>query len=273
MGRYLFILRFESNTNWLLMLFLLTSFLVHGQNKNIVINDSLSSTAEKYNLNPTSKLKNIMFGDYHIIKARPKWIISTSHTTYKSYEENISRQKFSFTLVNEKSDFAKVKAIDTEISKYNQTSGLDGFLFQAATGIESTNYEGLGNSLNLSATISINGNKTDSWYLYLEEIPINDGETTIIGTLANGKRIIDIVQVYFDKDGTYNFEDTLSYPPNRFEFIQKGQSLGALRIEYNFNTQFWFRPNLDSTTKLVLAASMTSIGQSYLGLRLKPTFK
>jgi len=62
------------------MLFLIISFLVHGQNKNIVINDSLSSTAKKYNLN-TSKLKNIKFGDYHIIKARPKWIISTSHTS------------------------------------------------------------------------------------------------------------------------------------------------------------------------------------------------
>ncbi len=276
MGRYLFIW-FESNTNWLLLLFLITSFLVHGQNKNIIISDSLSSIVEKYNIDIWQKLKKTKFGEYHIIKARDKWITSVSHTTRRSYEEDISRQKFSFTLVNEKSDFAKVKAIDTEISKYNQTSGLGGFLFQAATGIESTKYEGLGNSLKLSATISINGDETDPWKLHLEETIISDGETTVIGTITNGKRIIDIVQVYFDKDGTYYGD--WSYPPKRFEFIKNEQSIGVIRIKYTkpdfwfeYDTQFWFRPNLEPTIKLVLAASMTTIAKSYFGQRMEPTF-
>jgi hypothetical protein len=267
LSKYLFIARFESNTIWLLILFSIISFLVQAQNKNIIISDSLSITAEKYNIK-RGKLKKFKFGEYYIVKARPPWGTTTSHTTYKTYEENISRQKYSFTLVDKESrNFAVVKALNTEISKYRQTGG---FLFQAVTGIESTNYEGLNNSLNLSATISINSNNAESWNLHLEETPIEDGEKTIMGTLSNGKRTIDIVQVYFDKDGTYYFDDTLLYPPNRFEFIQNGQSLGAVRIEYNFNTQFWFKPNLESTIKLVLAASMTTIGESNLGLRVQP---
>ena len=267
MAGYLIQYRFRSNTYWLLVLFLITSFFVLAQNNTIIISDSLTVAAEKYNIRNV-KLKKFKFGEYAVVKAKAPWITSTAHTTYKTYEEDIARQKFSFILTNNKSDSAQVKALITEITQYRQSGG---FLLEATTGIESANYEGLNNPSNLSASISIN-NKTEPWHLLLEETPImNDGKNMIKGTLSNGLRIIDIVQVYFDKEGTYNIDATSSYPPIRYEFIENGISLGAIRREYGSNPYFLFKFNLEPTMKLILAATMISIMETEYIYRFQVT--
>jgi len=250
------------------ILFSIISFIAQSQNKNIVIYDSLPITSEKYNVIGT-KLKKLKFGEFIVVKAKPIWIKSTTHNTHKTYEENIERKKFSFTLVNTKSESAEVKAVYEEISRYQQTGG---FLLQATTGLETTNYEGLNNFSNVSASISLNNN-SEHWYLILEEVLYNNSESIVKGSIGNDERIIDIEQVYFDKDRTYVAYDSLSYAAIRFEFIENNQSLGAMRKEWNLSTDFWFRANLESSLKLIIAATMTVINETEFSYRFKPTRK
>ncbi len=257
MGRKSFHFQLEALTHGLLILFSITSCFVQAQNKSLIINDSLSN-AESFDVRNV-KLKTFKFDEYTVVKAKVPWITNTAHKTYKTHEENIDHQKFSFTLVNKKSDVAEVEAMFTKTSQYRQSGG---FLFEALTGVETTNYEDLNNTSNLSASIIINNNKTGPWNLVLEETPNIHGENRIKGRLGNGMRFIDIVQVYFDKEGTYVIDDTLSYPPIRYEFVENGQSIGAFRREYNLNSNFLFNTNLESTLKMILAASMISILQT-----------
>lgn len=268
MYRSLYKFQLDSNTIFFLMLFSMSSFFVGGQNITIAIKDSLSDKAEKYNIQSV-KLKKLRFGEYSVVKARPGWITSTTHTTHKTYEENISHQKISFILVKGKTAYVQIEATFSKISQYRQSGG---FLFQALTGIESGNYESLNNSSNLSASISTNNDKIKPWNLLLEETPIDGGETLIEGSLGNGVRTIYIKLVSV---GKFDYDvEFIDVSPLRYEFTENEQSLGAMQVaNQNYATSFLFKANLEPTIQMILAASMTLIRYTEYGLRFEPLRK
>ena len=243
-------------------MFLLITVFSHAQNNNIIISDSLTEKAEKYNFD-RAKIKKFKFGEYRVIKAKGNWISSTSHATYKTYEENIDRNKFSFILINNSLDSAKVKALFTKISQYRKSGG---FLLQALTGIESSNYEGLNNSSSFAATIVTTKDQKITWNLLMKETPDKDGKYHIQGSLSNGVQTIYIAQIGFGKVIVIK-KRFVTQSPVRYEFIEHEQSLSALRIDWDFSTSLWFKPYLEPNLKLILAAAMTSITQTEFGFR------
>lgn len=269
MCRYSFQAWFKLYRVCLLLLLLGTSNFVQAQNINTGSSDSFYGEAEVFEVS-NAKLRKLKFGDYYVVKAKAPWITSTTHKTHRKYEENIERQKFSFTLVNGKSQSAQVKAQHAKTLLYRESGG---FLTEALTGIESSSYEGIYDSSNLSASVSIINDTPQSWKLILEEIPIDSNKTYIKGSLTNGTRTIDIKQTGFGKFDIVE-QKYIELSPLRYEFIEDGEFLGAFKVDYqNYATQFFFKAGLESITQLILAASMTCIKQTDYTYRFEPAPK
>ncbi|PJB12932.1 MAG: hypothetical protein CO119_04055 [Flavobacteriales bacterium CG_4_9_14_3_um_filter_40_17] len=277
-SRYLFKFRIESNIIWLVMLFSITTLLAQEQPITILINDSLPDNSEYYSVK-TGTLKKYSFGDYKVVKKKTG-LTSTGNITdqerfilnVKTHHDSKTGYKFSFTLTNEKSDSAFVKAEFVELSQYLVTK--DRLLYILSILGENSNIEAQtisdqSNTSILKATIVNSSNVNDIWTLLLTNGNLGrsvDGQ--LEGSISNGERTIYITKVDYDlknriKVFSYSENDSIAFPRLRYEFIENKQSLGAVKYEGNLKGAVWFNLELEQQPelKLVLASVMISIFQ------------
>lgn len=276
MIRYLFKSLIKSNIIWLVMLFSIASLLAQEQPIKILINDSLPDNSEYYSIK-TGGLKKYKFGDYKVVKKKTGLTSSGNMTNQdrillnvKTHHSSKTRYKFSFTLTNEKSDSAFVKAEFIELSQYLVTK--DRLLYILSilgenSGIEAQTISDQANTSILKATIVASGNMNNSWTLLLTNGNLGRSVAgQLEGSISNGKRTIYITKVDYDlknriKFFSYSQNDSITFPNLRYEFIENNQSLGAVKYEGNLKGYVWFNLELEqqSELKLMLASVMISI--------------
>ncbi|MEB2784952.1 hypothetical protein [Algoriphagus persicinus] len=281
MTRYQFQLVVKSIIIWLIMLFPNTSLIAQEPPIKIVINDSLTNNSEYFSIK-TGALKKYRFGDYKVVEKKIG-LTSTGNITKKERvilnvkTDHVSktRSKFSFTLTNDKSDSAFVKAEYIELSQYLVTE--DRFLkilsiLGENSDIEAHTISDQSDTSILKATIVNSSNLNNIWTLLLTNGNLGrsvDGQ--LEGSISNGERTIYITKVDYDlknriKVFSYSENDSISFPRLRYEFIENRQSLGAVKYEGNLNCSIWFNLELEQQPelKLMLASVMISILQIQL---------
>ncbi|MEB2781297.1 hypothetical protein U3A58_12925 [Algoriphagus sp. C2-6-M1] len=247
----------------------------------IVINDSLTNNSEYFSIK-TGALKKYKFGDYKVVKKKTGLTSSGNITNQERIILNLktdhtskTRYKFSFTLTNEKSDSAFVKAEFIELSEYLVTK--DRLLYILSilgenSGIEANTISDQSNTSILKATIVNSSNINNSWILLLTNGNLDLSVAgQLEGSISNGERIIYITKVDYDlknriKVFSYSENDSISFPNLRYEFIENKKSLGAVKYDGNLKGSVWFNHEMEQQQelKLMLASVMISILQIQL---------
>jgi hypothetical protein len=256
----------------------MTSILAQEKPINVIINDSLPDNSENYSVK-IGALKKYMFGDYKVVKKKTG-ITSSANTTnqeriflnVKTDHNSKTSSKFSFTLTNEKSDSAFVKAEFVELSQYLVKK--DRVLYALSilgknSDIEAHTISDETNTSILKATIVTSGNMNNIWTLQLINGDLNSSFSVkgkLEGSISNGERIIYITLVDYDKKSQIKYfdhvkKDSITIPRLRHEFIENKQSLGAVKYVGNLKGSVWFNLELEQQPelKLMIASVMISI--------------
>lgn len=226
--------------------------------KTIIVSDSLSANAEKYNVKPGSqgpgKMWKVHFGDYGVVTSKMGWLTEKVKGNLLSTKiETASTQKFHFVFAGKTSDTAWVSAANNVVVKALQS--LD--LFPNFTlGTDEITQE----SKNFSAFITINQDTADTWALFLYQTRGTQAETSNDAFLTCGQRKIILSPVSSGKKSASPF----SMQAEGYEFYENGHSLSALQyfggMSMNSNI-VWLNKELDPTMKLILSAAMTAVLQ------------
>ena len=249
------------------LLFMLTIANISQAQKDIIISDSLAANSEKLKVKMGSqglgKIWKFQFGNYAVISSKAGWTITSSKGNFfNTKTESTSTKKFSFLMTNKTNDTAKVNAANNisaeylsefEILSVSVISGVHAF-WESSKLSEKT--------INFSAYITINGDTSEIWALFMNTTSGGNGQDTYDAFLTNGERKIFVAPASSNKNGS----DTRSYPALGYEFIEDGQSISALQyfgggaLGYNKNI-VWISNSLDEKVKLILAAASTAILQ------------
>ncbi len=106
----------------------------------------------------------------------------------------------------------------------------------------------------IKASITTTLENSKSWDFILKMNDLNALLSIEIGSLTQGERTIHVTQI--NMDGV-NENGSAAARRLAYEFIEDGISLGA--VTFSGENIIWLKPDLDSTTKLVLCTAMLSI--------------
>lgn len=229
--------------------------------KNIVISDSLAAHAEELKVKMGSqmigKTFKIRFGDYRIVSGKTGWTTTTEKSNFfNTKTESKSTGRFSFVLSNKGTDYASVNAVNNMAIESLHEVELIPHVWLGSNKL-------LLKTQNFSAFITINGDTSETWALFMDlELGSNiNGKDEAL--LTNGDRIIFLARVNSNQNGN----DPRSIPALGYEFIENSQSLCALQyygggaLGMNKNI-VWMYKGLDAKMNLVLAAAMAAILQN-----------
>jgi hypothetical protein len=152
-------------------------------------------------------------------------------------------------LTNKTTDSAIVDAL-----RNSDVDSLKGFQLGGGWSI---GREAVVESGNFSAIVTINGDTTGQWGLFLG-VGADSGDA---GFLTDGDRRIAVTLASSNRDPS----DLRGPPAVGYEFVEGGRSVGAVQFFGGTNvlTRFvWLDSSLDARTKLILAAAMTAILQA-----------
>ena len=228
--------------------------------KSIVISDSLAANADKLPVKMGNawpwKIQNFSFGDYVITSSKAGWGTGVSKNNLlgtKSQSE--SSRRFSFVLTNRTTDSAEVNAAyNYTLRELHQTKLFPLFF----AGRE----ELLEESENFTAFITLNGDTSTTWVLFIINASGSSVKNEYKAFLTNRERIIFLNTTSADKNaGKNHVMSALGY-----EFIENGQSLCALQYfgggMLGVNKKvIWMHKAPDAKMKLILAAAMTAVMQ------------
>ena len=245
---------------YILLFMLAIANIIHAQ-KDIIINDSLAVNSEKLKVKMGSqglgKIWKFQFGNYAVISSKAGWTTtSTKGNIFNTKTESKSTKKFSFLMTNKINDTAKVNAANNI-----ETQSLHELEFFSNAFWESDELL-LQETQNFSAYITINGDTSEIWVLFMNTISGSNTQGMHDALLTNGERKIFVTPVSSNKNGG----DTRSMPALGYEFIENGQSISAFQyygggmMGLNKNI-VWIHNSLDEKVKLVLAAASTAILQ------------
>lgn len=245
---------------YILCLLLLIAKITEAQ-KDIIISDSLAANSEKLNVKMGTqwmgKIWKFHFGDYAVVSSKMGWTTtSTKGNLFNTKTENKSTEKFSFVLVNKKTnDSAKVNAANNiVVQSLKEIEILPHFSWGSN--------ELLQESRNFSAFITVNGDTSETWALFMNVTRGKNNEGSYDAFLTNGERKILLSSTSSNKNGG----DKRSLPALGYESIENGQSLSALQyyggglLGMNKNI-VWIGNNSNEKMKLILAAASTAILQ------------
>ncbi|CAN5789310.1 hypothetical protein BH10BAC3_BH10BAC3_31450 [soil metagenome] len=227
--------------------------------KNIVISDSLAANADKFNVKMGSqgfgKIWKMHFGDYSVVSSKMHWTTnSTKGNLFNTKTESKSTQKFSFVF-SDKTDTANVNAAQNILTESLREIEIIRHLLRGTDElVKKTN--------NFTAFITVNGDTTDTWALFMNVTGGTKPEGVNDAFLSNGNRKIILKSVTSGESGGNNM---FSMAAEGYEFIENGHSLAALQytagpIATNKNI-VWINRGPDSKMKLILAAAQTAILQ------------
>lgn len=241
----------------MLVLLLMSVGFVKAQ-KSIPISDSLSANAEKLNVKLGSegigKIWKMRFGEYAVVSSRRGWTAGSSRfNLFDTKSESKSTEKFSFVLSGKSNDSARVNAaMNIHIRELHAIKVIPGFYLGDNGLLEETH--------NFTSYITINGDTTETWALFLNTSTGQEMPDKYEAYLTNGERKIYIFSRFSETKGNKAF----AMPAAGYEFIEDGQSLSALQYAAGglFPTNkniIWLNNALNPKMKLVLAAVMTAI--------------
>lgn len=224
----------------------------------IVIDEDLRSSADMYKVSlgmqKPGRTWNFKFGDYSIVSSKATGAVTT--TTWGG--EHQSRQEFSFVMKGADPATAQVGAVQNaraeDIRDLSLGGGFAIDLEAIAGGVD-----------DLAASIRIEGDEGEPWMLLLnvERRMANTVEETKMSLLASGEREIRIEPVTSDLPGA----KPSALPARGYQFLEADRAIAAVQYlgagAFGFNKNVvYLRRDLDTRTKLMLAAAMSAIMQA-----------
>jgi hypothetical protein len=222
----------------------------------IMITDSLAAHAERLNVQKgaqwAGQIARWRFGDYAVVSSKGGW--TTTRTTGRFFKvEGAASEKFSFVLANHSGDSAVVNAARHVMVQALRT-------LQLGNGWSIGRDEVVQEIDNFIALVNVAGDTTETWALF---IGVTTGDNTVghyDAFLTNGTRRVFLATASSNRD----ISDLRGPPALGYEFIEGGQSLGALQFfggAAGHAPIVWLRAGLDARMKLILAAAMTAVLQ------------
>ena len=251
-------------TSFLFRISIIGFLLITTQNaksqKDIVISDSLIANSEKLNVKMGSqgfgKIWKFHFGDYGVASSKLGWTVtSTKGNFFNTRTENRSTEKFSFLMTSKANDSATVNTANNILVQSLQEMEIFPHISWGSN-------ELVQESRNFSAFITINGDTSEIWALLMNIVRGENVQTQDDAVLINGARKILITPTTSNRNGG----DSRSQPALGYEYIENGQSLGAVQYygggAFGLNKNIvWLNKSLDGKMKIVLAAASTAILQ------------
>lgn len=230
--------------------------------KDIILSDSLSSQAQKLKVKMgpqwLGKISKFSFGDYAIASSKMGWkTTTTSGNLFDTKTESKSTEKFSFVMINKKTnDSAMVNAANNiEVQLLHEIQITPHFSWGSN--------ELLMESRNFSAYITINGDTSETWALFMNITRGSKVTNRFDGLLTNGEREIFLSPVNSDNNGS----EKRPLPALGYEFIENDHSICALQyyggglLGLNKNI-VWIPKQFSDQMKLLLASVCTAILQN-----------
>ncbi len=222
----------------------------------IIITDSLQAHAERLNVEKGAQwlghIARWRFGEYAVVSSQGG--STTTRTTGSFFNvEGAAAEKFSFVLANHTGDSAVVHAARHVMVQALRT-------LQLGNGWSLGSDELVQQADNFIALVNLAGDTTETWALF---IGVTKGDNTVghyDAFLTNGTRRIFLATASSNKD----ISDLRGPPALGYEFIEGGQSLGALQYFSGAAGRapiVWLHASLDARMKLILAAAMTAVVQ------------
>jgi hypothetical protein len=232
---------------------------VSAAQHNIVISDSLAANADtlivKHGAQWVGRIAKWRIGDYEVVSSKMgPTTTRTKGNLLRTEAASSSTGKFSFVLTNRTTDSARVNAAHNITVQSLHDMGLG---HGWAIG---SHDEVVLDSENGTASITLNGDTTDTWALL---VGVTMGDSTAgkyQAVLTNGERRIVISPASSKTHGRFGLLGSAA----GYEFIENGQSLCALQYfggTFGNTTLVWMLRSLDARTKLMLAAAMTAVLQ------------
>ena len=192
-------------------------------------------------------------GDYAVVSSKMRPTTTRTKGNVLTQSESRSTEEFSFVLTNGTPDSARVDvAHNTTVQSLHQ--------MELGHGWSIGSDEVVLDSENATASITINGDTSDTWALLMGVTIGHRADGDYHAVLTNGERKIAISPASSNTQGRSGVLGTAA----GYEFIENGQSLCALQYfggRFGNTTIAWMLKSLDARTKLVLAAAMTAVLQ------------
>jgi hypothetical protein len=229
--------------------------------------DSLSKNAEvlelKYPKVYWGNKYNLPIGDFAVAKIKTG-IQSTSNRPKNGVNESKTKYKFSVDIKeNKELLMAKVEGKVDQI-EHSEFSSYGGIL-DIFTSIDTETIGAQIDHLNtITATILLNEKNDELWVLEFKTSGTASDFKIMEGWVTNGTRMIHIAENHIDvpkdlKETAFPEFDYRRYSSLRYDFIENGKTIGALKREGQ--NSILLDPEIDPALKLVLVASMISIEQ------------
>jgi len=231
---------------------------VSAAQKTIRISDSLARNSERLKVERGAQwmghIGKWRFGDYAVVSGKPGWTHTrTTGNFFQTESETRTHDTFTFVLTNAATDSAIVNAArNVDVQELHRLYLGHGW----SLGSDEVVLE----SENFTALITINRDTTETWVLFLGSTSGSEIPGKHIAFLTNEERRI-LLSLASSNQNAYDFR---GMPALGYEFVENGQSLCALQYFgglFDFTQIVWMHSNLDTRTKLVLAAAMTAVLQ------------
>ena len=260
-GDQMFIGRYSKGVAVLAGWIVLSPILASAQ-KAIIIDDDLSTNADvlkvKMGVQAPGKMWKFKFGEFGVVSSKMGATKTTTTGAFLSpVEKSRAKQKFSFVLKGAGPETVSVKAAQNLESEALSEIGISAGISMSVVDISGT-------SDNLVAEIAFEGESVKPWTLLLRvasSLAVLK-EKTLSSLLTDGTREIVITPVTSDEPGA----KSRGTPARGYELSEAGRALGAVQywgggvLGFNKNVVH-MRRDLDTKTKLLLAAAMTTILQ------------
>ena len=254
----------------LVIVFILLSATASGQQKEIVVNDSLLANSDKLNvkvgLQWPGKIHRFSFSGYTIVSSKAERT-KTSQKGNLTSSNTESKGKFSFVMVNTSGDSVNVNAMQTIATKAKNSIPISPN-FSVGTD------ELMEHSTSFFALITLMTDTTEKWTLHLDSTIDSSVTKKREEFLTNGTRIINLVFTSSDKN-----------KPNRwrisalgYEFFENDRSVAALQYygggsgTSELKNIIWIARDLDSKMKVILASAMVAVLQVKLNSNVEMAY-
>jgi len=244
----------------------------------ILLSDSLAANADKLTVKQGTqwmgRIFRWSFGDYSVLSSKNSGTTSTSsRNLFHTKTDSTAVAAFSFKLDNKTADVAFVDAAHNVGVQTLQgfPLGHGFFLGKDEVALESDNF---------TAFITVNGDTSDTWALYIGGTtvpgPTSDTRTMQSGGmfLTNGTRKVRLVCASSNKNGCDPQSISIfKIPAVGFEFFEGDRPLGAVQYfggTFGVTYLVWLRRDSEPRMNLILAAAMTAILQLETSRRMEP---
>ena len=239
-----------------------------GSGQNIALDDSLAAHAEMYKVKTKpggmGKVMKISFGGYNITSSKSGWTkTNTRANLLETKKQRTSSHKFSFVLSHSSGIAASVNAETYRLENWTEPMEMFPNFYVGE-------YKMILDSSNFTSYIMLHQDTANTWALFMILSGGSQTEYTRQAILTNGTREIFLMTVTSNRYGN----DPRSLPATGYEFVEGDQAIGALQYYggglWGMNKFIvWLYQDLDTDTKLLLAAAMTAVMETNISIMME----